>query len=258
MKGRIVQALVERCGFDTIYFESPVYDFLDLEERLATRDAHPALLGDAVGAIWSGTRQFEPTLRWLWERVDAGRVRARGLDIQTGGITQHFSATALPRRLAARAGAHREACEDQLGRLTRWEFDAANRYDDAFRERLRRCLTDIEQVLASSDTDADRASRRMSISLRRSLDMEKSDHAFNVRDEAMAQNFMWHHARAPGERAIIWTSTRHAVKAALPDHPDRVSLAISQGALRRPARQHRLFGEGRTVRSSGPGPGKHR
>jgi erythromycin esterase-like protein len=225
MKGRIVKGLVERCGFDTIYFESPAYEFLDLEERLATRDAHPTLLGDAVGAIWAGTREFEPTLRWLWDRIDAGRVRVRGLDIQTGGLTQHFSATTLPRRLAAHAGAQRDACEDQLGRLTRWEFDAANRYDDAFRERLRRCLADIEQVLARSEAEAYRASHRMTVSLRRSLDMEGS-HAFNIRDEAMAQNFVWHHARAPDERAIVWTSTRHAVKAALPDHPDRVSLGM--------------------------------
>lgn len=225
MKGRIVQALVKRCGFDTLYFESPVYEFLDLEERLATRDAHRALLGDAVGAIWTGTREFEPTLRWLWNEVDTGRVRVRGLDVQTGGLTQHFSETTLPRRLAAHAGAQRDACEDQLGRLTRWDFDAANRYDDAFHERLRRCLADIEQVLARSEAEADRASHRMTASLRHSLDRE-GGHAFNIRDDAMAQNFMWHHARAPDERAIIWTSTRHAVKAALPDHPDRLSLGM--------------------------------
>ncbi|MBD9469343.1 erythromycin esterase family protein [Pseudoxanthomonas sp. PXM01] len=225
MKGRIMAALVERCGFDTIYFESPVYDFLDFEERLAARDASPALLGDAVGAIWTGTREFEPTLRWLWAQVTAGHVRVRGLDIQTGGVTQHFSANTLPRRLAAHAGAQRDACEDQLGRLTRWEFDASNRYDDAFRERLRRCLTDIEQVLATSDAEVDRASHRMAVGLRSSLALEDGP-GFNLRDKAMAQNFMWHHARTPGERAILWTSTRHAVKATLPDHPERISLGM--------------------------------
>lgn len=225
MKGRIVESLVERCGFDTVYFESPVYEFLDLEERLAARDAQPEQLADAIGAIWAGTREFEPTLRWLWDQIDAGRVQVRGLDIQTGGLTQHFSATTLPRRLAAHAGAHRDVCEAQLGRLTRWEFDASNRYDGAFRERLRRCLTDIEQALASSEAESDRASHRMTVSLLGSLDMEDG-HAFNIRDEAMAQNVMWHHARAPGEHAIIWTSTRHAVKAALPDHPDRMSLGM--------------------------------
>lgn len=225
MKGRIMAALVERCGFDTIYFESPVYEFLDFEERLAARDASPALLGDAVGAIWTGTREFEPTLRWLWALATAGRVRLRGLDIQTGGVTQHFSATALPRRLSAHAGTQRDACGDELGRLTRWQFDATHPYDDAFRERLRGCLAEIQGVLAGSDAAVDRASHRMAVSLRASLDME-AGHASNIRDEAMAQNFMWHHARAPGERAIIWTSTRHALKAAAPDHPDRVSLRM--------------------------------
>ncbi len=225
MKGRIMAALVERCGFDTVYFESPVYEFLDLEEHLAARDAHPEQLADAIGAIWAGTREFEPTLRWLWGQSNAGAVRVRGLDVQTGGVSQHFSARVLPRRLAAHAGAKRDACEAQLGRLTRWEFDASNRYDDAFRERLRGCLADIEQALATSDAEVDRASHRMTVSLRGSLDIEDGP-GFNIRDRAMAQNFIWHHARAPGERAIIWTSTRHAVKAPLPDHPERISLGM--------------------------------
>lgn len=225
MKGRIMEALVERCEFDAVYFESPVYEFFDLEERLAVRDAAPEHLADAVGALWAETREFEPILHWLWDRASSGQVAVRGLDVQMGGVSQHYSARALPARLAAHAGEASTVCEEQLGRLTRWKFDASNPYDDAFRTTLRRCLTDIEQALVAADADAERVSHRMTVSLRHFLDMADGP-AFNLRDGAMAQNFRWHRARAPDERAIIWTSTRHAVKAPLPEHPDRISLGM--------------------------------
>lgn len=98
VKGRIVEALVDRCGFDTLYFESPLYEFLDFEERQARGDAQPAHLADAIGPMWAGTREFEPTLRWLWQRGQAKTLRLRGLDVQMGGISQHFSERELPAR----------------------------------------------------------------------------------------------------------------------------------------------------------------
>ena len=225
MKGRIMRALVERCGFRSVYVEGPVYEFLDLEERLVQRTARVEHLADAVGGMWAGTQEFEPTLRWLWDQANTGLVRVYGLDVQVAGISQHFSERALSGRLAVHAGPARAACEDQLGRLTRWDFPASRPYDAAFREQLRDCLTNIDRALSSSSNDLDLASRRMAISLLRYLDMAEGD-TFNVRDAAMAENFMWHHARAPEARAIVWTATSHAVKAPLPSHPDRVSLGM--------------------------------
>lgn len=222
LKGRIVEALVDRCGFDALYFESSVYEFLALEEQLARGTAEPARLAEAIGPLWSGTREFQPTLRWLWDRASKGTLRLRGLDIQVGGVSQPFSEHALPRRLAAHAGSARVACEGRLARLTQWDFSASHPYDDAFRDALRRCLASIGRGVSGPDGQADRA---MAISLGQFLDMS-SGASFNTRDEGMARNFSWQHARTPGERAIIWTSTPHAVKAPLPDRPDRISLGM--------------------------------
>lgn len=222
LKGRIVEALVDRCGFDALYFESPVYEFLALEEQLARGTAQPARLADAIGPLWSGTREFQPTLRWLWDRASKGTLRLRGLDIQVGGVSQPFSEHALPRRLAAHAGSARVACEGQLTRLTHWDFSASRPYDAAFRHALGRCVEAITRRVSGPDQQADRA---MATSLRQFLDMSNGA-SFNTRDEGMARNFWWQHARTPGERAIIWTSTSHVVKAPPPDRPDRISLGM--------------------------------
>lgn len=229
VKGRIVEALVDRCGFDTLYFESPLYEFLDFEERQARGDAQPFHLADAIGPMWAGTREFEPTLHWLWQRSRTGALRLRGMDVQMGGISQHFSERELPARLAVHAGAERSACEASLRRLTGWNFTESHPYDDAFRHGLRRCLSGIEQNLATSGDGPDRLSQRMAVSLGQFLDMSGDDD-FNIRDAAMAQNIMWHEDRAPGARALVWTASSHAVKGSLPGYPHRVSLGMHLSA----------------------------
>ena len=226
LKGRITRALVERCGFSAVYFESPLYEFLHLEERLAAGHATPELLADAVGALWAGTVEFEPTLAWLWPQIQAGSLDVRGLDIQVGGLTQHYSAQALPARLARHAGRARATCERRIARLTRWEFDATHPFDDRFRTRLRACLATIQtQLAAGPNTLSSDATQRMSWALMRALDMDSHD-SFNLREDAMARNVAWHQARAPVSRVVVWTATRHALKGVLADQPERIPLGM--------------------------------
>ncbi|SDQ54235.1 Erythromycin esterase homolog [Pseudoxanthomonas sp. CF385] len=226
LKGRITRALVERCGFSAVYFESPVYEFLHLEEQLAARDAGPGLLADAVGALWAGTAEFQPTLDWLWQDVVAGRLHVQGLDVQVGGITQTYSAQALPARLARHAGRSRTMCERRIARFTRWEFDATHPFDDAFRTQVRACLATIQTRLASDhDTVSSKATARMTWALMRALDVGSHD-GFNLREDAMARNVAWHQARVPAPRIVIWTATRHALKGVLADKPERIPLGM--------------------------------
>lgn len=226
LKSDMVVTLVERCGFSALYFESPVYEFLRLEERLARGDADPQALADAVGGLWAGTREFQPLLHWAWKKADAGALRLRGLDLQVGGSTQYFSEQELPARLARHAGPDRENCEHRLEQLTQWSFDADRPYDDAARQGLRTCLSAIEAELAGEQHDeASRFTRHMAGNLQGFLDLSEGDR-FNRRDAAMAHNLIWHRARSQGERAIVWTATTHAAKAALPAQPDRVSLGM--------------------------------
>lgn len=226
LKGRITRALVERCGFSTIYFESPLYEFLHLQEQLDAGNAYPELLSDAIGPLWAGTREFQPTLQWLWGRVASGHLQVQGLDVQVGSVTQAYSAEMLPARLASSAGASQAACQREIGRLTRWEFDKTHPFDDAFRARLHQCLSVIQRNFAKRRDDAaSLRGERMGWALSRALGLNSVD-GFNLRDEAMALNLAWHQARSPSARIIVWTASSHAVKGPLPDRPTRVSLGM--------------------------------
>lgn len=225
LKGRITRALVESCGFSAIYFESPIYEFLHLEEQMAAGDAQPESLANAIGAIWAGTREFQPTLDWLWERAASSRIQLQGLDVQVGGITQTYSEEALPTRLSRHIGRSQATCRHEIARLTRWEFDDDHPFDDTFRARVHRCLSDTSDALASRNDDTALRTRQMAWSLSRALELGSTE-SFNTREEAMALNLAWHHARSPSARIIIWTASSHAVKGPLPDKPGRIPLGM--------------------------------
>jgi erythromycin esterase-like protein len=216
IKVELITRLIDRCGFSAVAFESQIYDFLDLERSFATSSATPAQLADAIGGLWSTTREIEPLVSYLFERAARGQVRLVGLDPQVGGATQHYSQALLPRELSEYLeSGRRQGCAEQLKRLTNYRYDAATPYDETARERLRACATEI-QTRAEQQPDRNGAvfAARMAINLSRYLDMSSGDTS-NVRDRAMFDNLMWHRSRfTAGVKTIVWCATVHATKQA--------------------------------------------
>ena len=216
IKVELITRLIDRCGFSAVAFESQIYDFLALERSFATSSAKPAQLADAIGGLWSTTREIEPLVSYLFERAARGQVRLVGLDPQVGGATQHYTQALLPRELSGYLEAGRQQeCAEQLERLTDYRYDAATPYDETAREQLRACAVEI-QARAENQADRNGAvfAARMALNLSRYLDMS-SDDASNVRDRAMFDNLMWHRSRfTAGMKTIVWCATVHAVKQA--------------------------------------------
>lgn len=218
IKVEIAKRLIEKCGFSEVLFESQVYDFLDLERSLAAGQATPELVADAIGGLWSNSKEGEILASFLFQQAAAGRIRLGGLDPQVGGAMQRFTQRQLPVRLASRLkGGRGLECESELSRLTNWRFDVTVAYDDAFRRGLRACLGDIQASIAMRDPgDGDSIVTFMATNVSRYLDMS-SGNPFEVRDQAMFDNFLWYRERSPKDaKTIIWCATVHAVKASVP------------------------------------------
>lgn len=49
------------------------------------------MLSDAVGAVWSYHREFQPLASFLFAQAKAGRMRLAGLDCQIGGLGETFT-----------------------------------------------------------------------------------------------------------------------------------------------------------------------
>jgi erythromycin esterase-like protein len=219
IKGGLVERLIDECKFSSVMFESQIYDFIALQRAFNNKTATRAQLADAIGGLWSTTREIDPLVTTLFDRARAGRVTLSGLDPQVGGATQLDTRQHLAGRLAAMLDEPRRAeCVTTIGRLTNWQFDADTPYDDPYRASLRGCLADIKAGTGDTTT------RIEARNLAAALDMSASD-AFNVRDRAMYDNFVWQRARLPrGAKVIVWTATVHATKRAVPGQEGRQPL----------------------------------
>jgi erythromycin esterase-like protein len=207
-KATVVRKLVERCGFSAVFFESQVYDFIDLQQRLDRKVATRGDVADAIGGLWSTTAEMQPLIDFLYRRAANGEVRLLGMDPQLGGATQRYSMRSLASDLASPLpGARKTECEAAIHRLANWEYDDAHAYDDRERERLRACVGDIAGAAGGEDRNAG----FMAHSLGAFLDM--ADGGAAVRDHAMHENFAWQLSRLPeGSKVIVWCATVHALK----------------------------------------------
>ena len=87
-KARIVQRLVEDCGFDAVLFESPIYDFLEFQRAAAAGSATPAQLDRSIGRFWL-TRELAEWRQWLFQRARNALVLG-GLDDQVS-VTSDYA-----------------------------------------------------------------------------------------------------------------------------------------------------------------------
>src|ERR1041385_1061620 len=212
VKVELTKQLVNKCGFSEIFFESMVYDFVDLENRIATRSVTSEQISDAIGALWSIPEESDPLIDFLFEQATSGRVRLHGLDPQVGGATQLYSqkflSTDISRYLQQ---PRRDACQAVLQRLLSWGlFNDQHPYDDAAKNEVNACLLDIQKSIKKSSRVSEEA--LIAENLRKYMKFSVENFV-NMRDRAMYENFHWyaqHFKRS--SKSIIWCATIHAAK----------------------------------------------
>ncbi|MBI2397865.1 MAG: erythromycin esterase family protein [Xanthomonadales bacterium] len=227
LKAAIARRLVERCGFETVAFEAPIYEFLELERRWGF--SHPSALDldRAIGKFW-WARELAGFRRWLHGQAESRRLRLVGIDDQistTSVLTRSF----LPARIADRNGNARTAtCLATVARHLDWSYDDRHHFGTAEQRELLQCARDAASAAGtpkgaalSSDgatgapIDAAMVNNFASYVARQ---LEPADS--RSRDDALAANLLWH--LAPGtwhlargranSKIIVWTATVHGSK----------------------------------------------
>jgi erythromycin esterase-like protein len=217
-KAALVSRLIDECGFSAVVFEASLAEFVDLNRAFAAGKASPAYIADAIGGLWSVAGESDPLVAALFERAVRKRVVLAGLDGQIAS-TNLYAQTGLAGELAGYlADPRRSACQAELQRFARWQYDTASPFDDATRVRLRGCLTEIETEVSGRARSAPADEAAAMASAWQSA-IEASDPAlsrsagFNARDRAMHQALQWHVARLPRDsKVIVWCATVHAAK----------------------------------------------
>ncbi len=207
IKAGVVERLIERCGFDAVFFEAPVYDFIGLQDALARKTAEPQQLDNAIGRFWL-TRELADFRKSLFERAQRGLVLA-GMDDQVS-MTSHYARRVLPELLRRTLPASSAAdCVVTVERNLKWTYDAQHPFDNAEKERLRRCTRNAADSAAARTP----AERRMLESFASYAERQADYAQARARDDVMARNAMWHILQMPrGSKVVIWTATTHAAR----------------------------------------------
>ncbi|MFY0533127.1 biotin/lipoyl-binding protein [Nannocystis pusilla] len=204
IKTELVRALVESCGFDSMYVESGMYDFLPLDRAHAAGTATAKDVANAIGALWAEARETQAWITYIHEAAAANRLEVMGLDDQIHS-TAFYAQRELPAVLAAHLPPGRkEECEARIARHHQWTYDEAHPHSEASQAELLSCYAQIEAAVAKAAPSTDTSEALvMAKNLGRWVARDfftDGQAVFNARDRSMFANFQWHRQRA-GARA---------------------------------------------------------
>ena len=213
-KAGITRKLVERCGFDAVLFEAPIYEFIALEPAWRAQRGSARELDNAIGKFW-WAKELASWRAWLLAEANAGRLRLGGIDDQVSATSERARAT-LPKLVDG-------ACREVVVRHLEWTYDDVHPFDAAEKRALGNCAHvarteagDAAWLLSNFATLVDRQ-----IEAKAAVD----------RDAVMYRNVQAYLQRWPRARLGVWTANVHAARASggLPARPMGAWLADAHG-----------------------------
>lgn len=236
-KVELVRRLIDECHYNALFFESGIYDFLNIEERLKSgHDVTDSMIAAAIGRLWAN-KEVEPLIPFLRERIAGGKIYLGGMDDQLarGTWAQHE----MPAALAAYLPGDRQArCLAILQKHTLWQYTPDAPYGFQDKARILGCLDSIDAQLSKTKAPGGAGGRAMIDSLRRQFDrdfqsipagMDEDTLGWNERDRSMHQNFRWLLAQLPPRsKVIVWAATVHVAKelSTVPEDERKVPLGF--------------------------------
>jgi erythromycin esterase-like protein len=220
----LVQWLINQCRYNALFVESGIYDYINIQKKLNSgQDVTDSMIAAAIGGLWT-TKEVQPLIPLLREKVKAGSLTLGGLDDQIGAGTyaSRQMSSDLVRSLPAD---EKSLCLAILNRhmLSQYTKDAP--YSPTDKAKIVGCLNQIEARLSppgKNDAAGAEEDRAMIDNLKRNfardfpLDLTKNDQAVmwrNARDHSMYLNFQWLQSRLPPHvKIIVWAATVHVGK----------------------------------------------
>jgi erythromycin esterase-like protein len=224
-KAGLVPRLIEECHYNAFFIESGIYDFLNIQKKLRSgQEVTEPMIAAAIGGLWA-TREVQPLIPFLLEKVKRGSVTVGGLDDQLGRGT--YAQREMPSDLVEYLhGEEKTQCQATLARHTLWQYSETSPYSPKDKALILGCLDRIGTSLSNTSSseaplrEYDRAmidslkrrfARDFRQDVRKGVDPRILDG--NDRDRSMYLNFLWLHSRLPPHsKVIVWAATTHVAK----------------------------------------------
>lgn len=228
LKVALVERLIDRCGFDSVFFEASHYEFINLHRQLRLgQPVSVEQVSAAVGGLWEFNQEFQPLPPFLLAKAKAGQVFLGGMDDQLGQRGQDYANNEMVIELTnLLPQPERQPCSLALHKRIYNDYSDSSPYSKSDAAQIESCLSEINranEVDKSADRQA-RGERKEMISAARRWIMRDfiSDAEYVVnRDRSMFQNFEWLLRQRKRHKVIVWAATLHIAKQADPTWGDR-------------------------------------
>lgn len=217
-KVAIIKYLHEKLGYNTIVFESGLYDHYKAFREYSEKKANITIFNEAIYGIWSDTKALQNLLDYVAERaMQNDHIKILGFDCQEGSIFRNYFMGDLMKLFENRkitipesvltsieksliSGDLEDVAYNKKDSLELYKnfdlvMDSFNKIEDiTFDEKI------IKQVFASKIAD-------VSFDI---MQLQKQKMAVqNPRDEQMAKNLIFLSAIYPNEKMICWGASYH-------------------------------------------------
>jgi erythromycin esterase-like protein len=228
-KVALVERLVNECGFDSVFFESSHYEFLNIARRIRTgQTVSVDQVSSAVGGLWKFDQEFQPLVPFLLARAQAGQISLGGIDDQLGQVGQDYANVEMVTELTGFLPLQpRQDCRLALHRHIYSDYTKDAPYSKSDRSQITTCLSDIQHIVAA-DRTTDLAGREekqeMVSAVQRWISRDFASNAEWIveRDRSMFQNFEWlRRQQSWRHKVILWAATVHIAKQGDPAWADR-------------------------------------
>jgi erythromycin esterase-like protein len=199
-KVELVQRLINQSHYNALFVERDIYDYINIQKkRNSGQDVTDSMISAAIGGLWA-TKEVQPLIPFLREKVKAGSLTLGGLDDQIGAGT-YASRQMSSDLVRSLRGGKKSQCLVILNRHMLWQYTKDAPYSPQDKAKIVGCLNQIEARLSppgKSDSARAEQDRAMIDSLKRNfardftLDLTKNNQAVmwrNARDHSMYLNF---------------------------------------------------------------------
>lgn len=233
-KVALVERLVDRCGFDAVFFEANQDEFIHLNERIQSGEAvTPDDLLTAVGGLWKFYREFPPLPPFLLMRARSGKLFLGGLDDQLAQLGQNYANDEMIAGLTSLLPLpEQQSCNNAFHQRIYYDFPVDRPYSKLDQSQLKTCLAKVD-VAAQADPTVNgkvKEDRLEMISATQrwiSRDFSPDREGMANRDRSMFQTFEWLQSRLPKKhKTIIWAATVHIAKQGDPMWGDRAGTNL--------------------------------
>ncbi len=210
-KAKLVKSLHQHCGFNTVVFESGMYDLWVANQLIHKKNAKKRLaLEKGIVKLWSFSEEFKILADYIYEAQQQGKpFNVFGADNQLSG---HYSNDRLVLDLEKYFG--KLSCRKELSKWGKL-FYYINRplYTNELKTSLYNCLQRAKETM-KLDSPSMQEVNQIVFNLQELLlrDLGKRD-SLSDRDQLMAKNLLWiAHNPAKGKKLIFWGASSHIAK----------------------------------------------